>query len=62
MDEKDAWTNFVATGSVLDYLKYSSIKNGNPQEAPYESQHGRTDNKRTDYKGAGQTCDRTDKK
>lgn len=66
MDELDAWLNFVTTGSVLDYLKYSSIKNStqdnNPREEPNEIHHGRTDYTRTEYKGTGQTGNRTDKK
>ena len=31
MDETDAWTAFLQTGSVLDYLTYTTIKNEGKQ-------------------------------
>lgn len=34
MDETDAWTAFLQTGSVLDYLTYTTIKNEGKQPAP----------------------------
>lgn len=55
MDENTAWTNFVSTGSVRDYLTYCEVKLGYPQgyynhntEAIYENRHGGTDTDRTD--------------
>ncbi|MDE7390606.1 MAG: hypothetical protein K2M82_06675 [Lachnospiraceae bacterium] len=66
MDEFDAWNNFVTTGSVIDYLKYSSIKNSkdttNPQEAANEIQYGRAGYSRTDNQGARQACHGFNKK
>ena len=57
MDETDAWTAFLKSGSVLDYLTYTSIKNSkdfadNTQEAEHENQHGRPDYKGKEYRGA----------
>lgn len=57
MDETDAWTAFLETGSVLDYLTYTTIKNSGdfpetPQEAADENHHGRSDYQGTEYRGA----------
>lgn len=62
MDIYDAWSNFLETGSVMDYLRYTSLrdsKNNFPeyyndtedylQEDDNENLHGRTDNRRTEY-------------
>ena len=62
MDIYDAWSNFLDTGSVMDYLRYTSLrdsKNNFPeyyndtedylQEDDNENLHGRTDNRRTEY-------------
>lgn len=48
MSEDEAWNRFSATGKVLDYLRYSSLKNarGNNLEGEksYAGQYGRLDN------------------
>lgn len=48
MSEDEAWDRFFVTGKVLDYLKYSSLKNvnGNNLEGAksYAGQYGRLDN------------------
>lgn len=66
MNETDAWKNFVTTGSVIDYLRYSSIKNGKesdiPQGAANENKHRRTDYTRTEYSGTGQIGNGINKK
>ncbi|MEF2919125.1 MAG: hypothetical protein U0O22_01485 [Acutalibacteraceae bacterium] len=62
MDIYDAWSNFIETGSVMDYLRYTSLrdsKNNFPeyyndtedylQEDDDENLHRRTDNRRTEY-------------
>lgn len=56
MDEYDAWNEFLKTGSVLDYLAYSSMKNSKQlfddsqsTEDAYESEHRRSDNQGTEY-------------
>ncbi|MGN0551280.1 MAG: hypothetical protein ACI4I4_05480 [Acutalibacteraceae bacterium] len=56
MEEADAWTNFLQSGSVLDYLTYKSISNsrenpaGNsPEESENENQDGRSDYQGTKY-------------
>ena len=56
MDEYDAWNEFLKTGSVLDYLAYSSMKNSKqyfddsePLEDAYESEHRRSDYQGTEY-------------
>lgn len=55
MDEMDAWSTFLTTGSVLDYLTYTSLKegremlNGTHQEAEDENQHDRSDFKGAEY-------------
>lgn len=57
MDEYDAWNEFLKTGSVLDYLAYSSAKNARHSEDEffqtpedeYEPEHGRSDYKGTKY-------------
>lgn len=56
MNEYDAWNEFLKTGSVLDYLAYSSMKNARqinddsqmPEDA-YELEHERSDYKGTEY-------------
>lgn len=54
MNETDAWVNFTNTGSVLDYLRYTTFRdavNGfDTQEETNENQHGRTDYKGTEYR------------
>ncbi len=59
MDETDAWTAFLQTGSVLDYLTYATIKNegkqpgaGIAQEAAHENFDGWSDTQGTEYRGA----------
>lgn len=56
MDEYDAWNEFFRTGSVMDYLAYSSLKSAredfysdNPPEDAYELEHRRSDYKGTEY-------------
>lgn len=56
MDEYDAWNEFLKTGSVLDYLAYSSMKNSKqlfddsqPTEDAYEPEHRRSDYQGTEY-------------
>lgn len=56
MDALDAWNTFCQTGSVLDYLAYSSLKNSKHDfddsevlEDAYELEHGRTDNQGKEY-------------
>lgn len=55
MDEYDAWNEFLKTGSVLDYLAYSSLKN--VKQTDYDSQNledsYELDHERSDYKGTG---------
>lgn len=54
MDETGAWTAFLATGSVLDYLRYTSLKNAavgiDTQEEYNEDQYGRSDDQGTEYR------------
>ena len=52
MNEKDAWENFVSSGSVSDYLRYASIKEQSEltTDANNEFQHRRTGDKRTEDK------------
>ena len=60
MNETDAWKNFINSGSIADYLKYASIKNGSvtdeykASEERNENQHGRTGYQGTEYQGTGQ--------
>lgn len=62
MDIYDAWSNFLETGSVMDYLRYTSLRDSKSnfpkyyndtedylQEDDNENLHGRTDNRRTEY-------------
>lgn len=48
MSEDEAWDKFFLTGNVLDYLVYSSIKNGDNYNLKgakfYVGQLGRLDN------------------
>ncbi|HHZ06635.1 MAG TPA: hypothetical protein GX401_07620 [Clostridiales bacterium] len=54
MDEMNAWSNFLTTGSVLDYLRYTTLRNAEKlegtQEDENENQHGRTDYQGTEYR------------
>lgn len=55
MDEFSAWTNFVSTGRVEDYLAYCKVKlQGSAEcknsEDVYENKYERTDTQRTDYR------------
>ncbi len=62
MDIYDAWSNFLESGSVMDYLRYTSLRDSKEnfpeyyndtedylQEDDDENLHGRTDNRRTEY-------------
>lgn len=65
MNVYDAWQNFLDTGSVIDYLRYSALKNSREsheefpeyfddddfemQEDDDENINGRTDNRGTGY-------------
>ncbi len=59
MDALDAWNNFLSTGSVMDYLAYTSIHDAELSDAEkqenelsedeYESEYGRSDHKGTKY-------------
>ncbi len=48
MNEDEAWNRFSETGNVLDYLKYSSLKNAKVNNLEgtksYAGQYGRLDN------------------
>lgn len=48
MSEDEAWNRFFATGKVMDYLRYSSIKklksNDLEGATPYAGPFGRIDN------------------
>ncbi|MBQ3969914.1 MAG: hypothetical protein II685_05470 [Clostridia bacterium] len=59
MNEKDAWKNFVTSGSVDDYLKYASIKNDRtaPTEEQDENNHRRIGHQRTKPERTGQGSD-----
>lgn len=61
MDEMNAWSTFVTTGSVLDYLRYTSLRNAEhefknsttaagTQEEHHEDRYRRSDNKGTKYR------------
>lgn len=53
MTDKDAWNNFLETGSVFDYLYYTYTKNtgdGFSQEEENEVSDRRTDNQRNEYR------------
>lgn len=55
MNELDAWSNFIATGSVLDYLEYTSLKKAREElnggrEAQDENQHEGSDFKGAEYR------------
>lgn len=56
MDEMDAWTSFMTTGSVVDYLRYKSIQNSKDTgadtfpEDENEDLYGRSDHQRTEYR------------
>ncbi|MEE0859667.1 MAG: hypothetical protein U0M12_09435 [Acutalibacteraceae bacterium] len=64
MDIYDAWSNFLETGSVMDYLRYTSLRDAKEKNFPEyynreddfdmqedddENLHGRTDNRGTEY-------------
>ena len=48
MSEDEAWNRFSVTGKVLDYLRYSSLKNTRSDDLEgaksYAGQFGRLDN------------------
>ena len=54
MDEQNAWNQFISTGSVADYLKYSALK-GNFENSKGEigkgdaNQDERNNNQRASY-------------
>ncbi len=64
MNEKDAWENFISSGSVADYLKYASIKNSHAaaEVQNNEVQYGRSCDSGTEYKGTGQINNSLNKK
>ena len=61
MDIYDAWSGFIETGSVIDYLKYTSLRDAQKESMPEyfrnnnestfvqedknEADNGRTDNR-----------------
>lgn len=63
MDIYDAWSNFLETGSVMDYLRYTSLRDSKKdfpeyfnredefdmQEDDDEDLHRRADNRGTKY-------------
>lgn len=63
MDIYDAWSNFLETGSVMDYLRYTSLRDSKKdfpeyfnreddfdmQEDNDEDLHRRANNRRTEY-------------
>lgn len=55
MDEMNAWSVFLTTGAVLDYLRYTSIRNSKNDflEEGNEANNRRTDNLGNEYRGAG---------
>ena len=64
MNKKDAWTNFISSGKVSDYLRYASIEKEqfDDSEEQYEVQYRRTDLKGNTDKGTGQVGNYSDKK
>lgn len=50
MDEEMAWSNFVKTGSISDYLIYSRFKN-KQELAPQEDTIDETEHGRSNFKG-----------
>ena len=56
MDEMNAWSTFLTTGSVLDYLRYKAIQEEREQnslnraEDSNEVCNGRSDYKGTEYR------------
>lgn len=56
MDEMNAWSTFLTTGSVLDYLRYKAIQENAEQSNPKKPEeqnevfNGRTDNQGTEYR------------
>jgi len=60
MDIFDAWSDFAETGSVIDYLRYASIRNSKENFPEYyndeddldmQEEDDETLNGRTDYRG-----------
>lgn len=53
MDEWNAWTSFLTTGSVLDYIRYKSIQDAKDTGADtiLREETDEIPNRRTDYKG-----------
>lgn len=54
MDEMNAWSVFLTTGTVLDYLRYSAIRDSGKDflEENNENNNRRTDNFGNEYRGA----------
>lgn len=54
MDEMDAWSSFISTGTVLDYLRYRAIRDSSKEflEESNEAYNRRTDNLGNEYRGA----------
>ncbi len=50
MDENTAWSRFVMTGRVSDYLNYCRIKLGYP---PQETETATEDDHENEYRGSG---------
>ncbi len=63
MNEKDAWKNFVNSGSVNDYLRYASERSRTNADSEEEDefQYGRSCDKRADDKRRKQGNNRSDK-
>lgn len=56
VDEMNAWSVFLNTGSVADYIRYATIRNSakqfDPGENYDEDQDGRAYTEGTEYRGA----------
>ncbi|MDP4120349.1 MAG: hypothetical protein Q8876_04740 [Bacillota bacterium] len=55
MDQFDAWSVFLTTGSVLDYIRYTTIRDsylGTGQEDYNEAQNRWADSESAEYRGA----------
>ena len=54
MNEKDAWNQFCRSGSVMDYLQYTSVRraqaDSEPKEGSHEVQDQGTDRQTTEYR------------
>lgn len=54
MDENKAWTNFVNSGSVKDYIIYSQMKkddNASQEATSYANQDRWSDNNGEEHRG-----------